>query len=204
MEKRPAGPNEETNLKELYTKNKTVIHIIAAILALAVAYSIYQWATTHNTTSSSEATPSATATALIAGTQDTNTPTPQDTTATPTASEVPQLSPGDNPQAPTPTADWEPVAQGFGEAWANTDGGRDTWLERLRPYVNDTTYQGFEYTDFERYITDKQVDHTQLAGIDGYDRRVEIYYTDDPTTPAVTVILSPTGENLQYQVVSVQ
>lgn len=203
MEKRPAGTNEETNLKELYTKNKTVIHIIAAILALAVAYSIYQWATTHNTAnSSSEATP--TATALIAGTQDTNTPAPQDTTATPTASEVPQLSPGDNPQAPTPTADWEPVAQGFGEAWANTDGGRDAWLERLRPYVNDTTYQGFEYTDFERYITDKQVDHTQLAGIDGYDRRVEIYYTDDPTTPAVTVILSPTGENLQYQVVSVQ
>lgn len=202
MKRQSTLTNKETSFKKFYTNNKTVVGIVVALTILAVGYIVTQ------ALSASEQKVTATHTPAVVTAQDTAISSPTvDNNIITSPSEVPQLSSGNQAQAPTPTADWEPVAQGFGEAWANTEGGRDAWLQRIRPYVNDAMYQGFEYTDFERYVTDRQMERVELDGTGDsrYDIRANIFYVgDDPQKPSVTIWLSPTGENLQYQVVSVQ
>lgn len=203
-DKNTPGPLQ--GLKDFYQQNKSATVLLAGAVLVGTGYGLYQGLSTTGTPTP-EATATASSSSIIAGT--TGTPTPEQTaTSAPVSSpsDVPQLSPGNQPQAPTPETDWRPVAEGFAKAWASTEGGRDAWLERLRPYVNDSTYQGFEFTDFDRYIVDKELDQLKVeaTGDSSYDKLVAIYYKDNPDTPAVKVILSPVGENFQYQVISVQ
>lgn len=111
--------------------------------------------------------PSITATAGAATPVPTKTPSASATaTATPTATKSP-TAPAKT-QAPTPTAaateapligdkpqsvdvkNWRPYAEKFSQAFANTTGGKEAWLARLRPLVTDDLYSGFKDTDMSR------------------------------------------------------
>jgi hypothetical protein len=72
------------------------------------------------------------------GPQNATQPTP---TATPT-----QAILGKGPQAVT-AKDWRLYAQNFSKAWADTAGGKDAWLGRLKPLVSPDLYAGFTRTD---------------------------------------------------------
>ncbi len=199
-EHKETGSNFADEARSFYAKNKTMVIIAVALLIMGIGYTIIQALNTSNQDAAAEPTP----TTVVAGAQDTSTSTTSTETASAAAtSDVPQLSPGNNPQAPTANGDWEPTARAFAEAWANPEGGRDAWLARLRPLVDDTTYQGFERTNFDAYITAQQLDRVQLDASDGPDVMVAIYYTNDTSTPAAKILLTPSGENLTYQVTGV-
>lgn len=191
------NPGPKQQALEFYRENTVMVFIITALILAGIIYGIAQ-ALTVPTKNEAASTPQETS--LVAGTP--NTPTPTPTQITPAPEET-ILSGGNNPQAPGASDDWEPIAQQFAEAWANPEGGRDQWLARIQPLVDEVIYHGFENTNFEQYISAKEVDRTEVTTIDGPDIGVKVFYKDNPQTPEMTILLSPAGENMTYRVVQV-
>lgn len=73
--------------------------------------------------------------------------TTQTAAPTPAATEAPLI--GNNPQS-VEVENWRPYAEKFAQAFANTTGGKEAWLARLRPLVTDSLYSGFKATDMSR------------------------------------------------------
>lgn len=67
-----------------------------------------------------------------------------------------------NAQQAVEAGDWQPVADGFAAAWANPEGGKDAWLKRLRPYVTDSLYRSFGYTDISNIPDDEYLSSSPM------------------------------------------
>ncbi|MGK3708805.1 hypothetical protein [Arthrobacter sp. IK3] len=81
------------------------------------------------------------------------TEAPSGSGATPSPEPTLEIHIGNNQQA-VEAADWKETADAFSAAWANPEGGKDAWLKRLRPYVTDSLYKSFGYTDISRVPSD--------------------------------------------------
>ena len=155
---------------------------LIAVVAIVIIAAVYLGITRASDTDDSAAAPEPTAapTAVLGYAPDGTAETPAGS-GSPTASEGPQDGTG---ALPAPTAapeenspveihvgdaqqaveasDWRPVADGFAEAWANPDGGKDAWLKRLRPYVTDSLYRSFGYTDISNIPDDEYLSSSPM------------------------------------------
>ncbi|ACL42376.1 hypothetical protein Achl_4425 (plasmid) [Pseudarthrobacter chlorophenolicus A6] len=68
---------------------------------------------------------------------------------------------GTGPQSVT-AKDWKPFASKFAAAWADTAGGKEEWLKRLKPLVSPDLYSGLEVTDI-RAVPSDTFDSVSLA-----------------------------------------
>lgn len=68
---------------------------------------------------------------------------------------------GTGPQA-VAEKEWKPYARDFAASWANTAGGKDAWLARLKPLVSAGLYEGFTKTDI-RSVPNVALDGVSLA-----------------------------------------
>lgn len=190
----------KNRVKEFISKNPILTAVIVLGIIVTVGYNIFANNRGEN------AAPAPQATKVIAGSTSTDTataaetePTAAPTTALPT--DIPQLSPGNSPQAPTVEADWRPVAEEFAKAYTNKDGGRDAWLERLRPLVDDVTYSAFENYEFDRDVYSATYQKWQGESYDGAIVETKLYYEEAPSAP-VTITLAP-NDAFEYKVIMV-
>lgn len=61
---------------------------------------------------------------------------------------------GNHQQAP-PLQEWEPAAEAFSTAWADTSGGKTAWLKRLQPLITERLYDNLSYTSLEALYDDE-------------------------------------------------
>lgn len=135
-----------------FTQAKPAVDPAAEVKPAPIATAALGQASVPGATGASGASGAPTATAGTtsatpgaAGAQNAAQPTP---TATPS-----QAILGKSPQAVT-AKDWRLYAQDFSKAWANTAGGKDAWLSRLKPMVSADLYAGFTRTDINTLPTD--------------------------------------------------
>lgn len=179
--------------------------IIAAVLMLAAAIimSLYIWGQVKPTGDEYPDSPPP------VGTVDLNTKAPEETppegddqthspSAAPTTSwQVEDFDhPPDGPQAPQ-IGDWEPVVNSFAKEWANDTGGHDGWLKRMRPYITDDLYEGFESTDpmWIQSMEFRSADETTTFNKDVAARRVDLFFKGrDKPAATVVVAIQDNGE----------
>lgn len=65
--------------------------------------------------------------------------------------------------------DWEENAEKFAVEWADTAGGKESWLKRIEPLVTEDLYESFTYTDIRALYDDKfdkiRIDEQQASYI---------------------------------------
>lgn len=89
----------------------------------------------------------------------------------------PTLSADGRQQAPSLDA-WEPTAEEFATQWANPEGGKEAWLERLEPLTNDEAYEGLENTS-ETGIPDLEFDSVETYMDEGNQVVADASYVDE-------------------------
>lgn len=98
--------------------------------------------------------------------------------------------PPDGPQAPE-LGEWEPVVDAFAKEWANDTGGHAGWLKRMRPYITDELYEGFESTDPMWILNmdyDSFVESDLTRDKEVMARRVNLRYDGDKK-PKTTIVV---------------
>lgn len=114
--------------------------IIGGILAILLCWYFF---TSTDDSQAVEQAPQSNSVVAGSGGSDSATET---ATATPSPEKTKTLSADGAQQAPE-AQDWRPVARDFATAWADSEGGKDAWLARLKPLTTDEVYKGFENTD---------------------------------------------------------
>lgn len=191
------------SVKDWYQKNKVVAIIVVLAVIAAIFYALTQGGSNGSNTQGNSAP--ANDDKVVAGVANTATEEPSpgssDTlTADPSQSAI--LSADGHEQAPEVKTDWRPVAEDFAKAYGNPEGGRDAWLARLKPLVNEETYQGFESTDFDHFIKAQSFDRLGEPYADGSIIQTYVFF-EGSTEPGATITLEPLGENQEYIVTNV-
>ena len=101
----------------------------------------------------------------------------------------------DNNPSKGPATTWQVTAERFADAWVDTTGGHDAWLDRLQPYTLQPLHEGFAYTDLRALPSGRFVElgrHKPLAA-DTPTFITEAHYAgDEPTT--VEIVMAKTAD----------
>lgn len=107
------------------------------------------------------------------------------------ASAAPEIVAGGAQQAVT-EQDWRPMAEAFAAAWANTDGGKDAWMARLKPHATPSLIEAFAYTDISNIPSDKLSSVSSIEEASG-TISFNAYFEDGGTLFQGLAVLRPDG-----------
>lgn len=167
------GQGGQSRPEKKRTRPLLVVALLLAIILITWGYTTLRGSDNEPETTPS-ATPSAVAPGPSEGASDDSTISYAETVP---PSEDPSLSADGAQQAPG-LDDWEPTAEDFAREWANPEGGKDAWLERLEPLTTEEAFGGLEDTS-EDAIMDLEFSEVTLNQQDGDRVVADASYGDE-------------------------